>query len=130
MKNEVLEAYGNKKLEEYSHWVYILECNLRKYHEHYDDYEKHVTKRIGYKPKWVRMAWEANRCVYIGQTENLEKRLGEHFKNKRSSDFTTVWEPRHIVLLKPVTSRNSAEYKEEKLGQSYYDSDNTFAWWS
>jgi predicted GIY-YIG superfamily endonuclease len=76
------------------------------------------------------MAWEARYQIYIGQTENPEKRLGQHFQNKFSSDFTEIYEPTRVRFLKPCHSRNKAESEEERIGKSHYDSDTTFAYWA
>jgi predicted GIY-YIG superfamily endonuclease len=129
MNDDVIEAYGQQELGRYSHWVYVLSCRLRQFCETFNDYERYIDKRLSYEPEWKRMAWEADRCVYVGQTENLKKRIGEHFKNKNSSDFTEVWQPHEIRTLRPVKSRNSAEYEEKRIGKSYYDVKNTYAYW-
>lgn len=129
ISEEVLEAYGRRKLDDVLYWVYVLDCKERWFIKTFDKWEAKVEKRLGYKPDWLRQAWEANRCVYVGQTENLEKRLGQHFKNQNSSDFTTVYEPTHIQLLEPKNNRQSAEYSEKKRAEAYYDTD-TFAYWS
>jgi len=130
MNDKVLESYGEQELDSYSHWVYVLKCNERWFLDSFDKWEDKVIARIGYSPNWLRMAWEANTNLYIGQTENLEKRLGQHFKNKNSSDYTTVYEPNQIRWLEPAHSRNSAEYREEQIGQSHYDKEDTFAYWN
>ena len=130
MNDDVLEAYGQQELNSYSHWVYILNCDLRWRCDNYREYERRISNRLDYQPNWMRMAWEARRQVYVGQTENLEKRIGQHFQNKHSSDFTTVYEPYQIVYLKPVHSRNAAEYQEQKIGKSYYDNDDVYAYWN
>lgn len=130
MKDEVLEAYGRKMLEEYRYWVYVLECHDRFYCDTYAELADKAETRIGWEPKWLRMAWEADVCKYVGQTENLEKRLGQHFKDKNSSDFTTIFEPKDVVYLKPAWSRNHAERMEERIGKSYYDDDRVYAYWN
>jgi len=129
ISDEVLEAYGERKLEEYSHWVYVLECKGRFFYDSYDELEDRADRRIDRKPNWLRMAWEADRLVYVGQTENLHKRLGQHFKDKLSSDFTTLFEPYDVIYLQPEKSRNRAEYQEEKIGKSYYDKEDVYAYW-
>lgn len=129
MNDDILEAYGRQELNEYSHWVYVLECRLRWYCDDFSEYERRLNKRLDYDPDWKRMAWEARHQLYIGQTENLEKRLGQHFRNKFASDFTKVWEPTRIRFLKPCHSRQNAEYEEQRIGKSYYDSNTTYAYW-
>lgn len=129
MKDEMLEAYGRQKLDEIRYWVYVLRCDGRFHADTYDELERKTRKRLGRVPAWLRPAWEHPRQAYIGQTENLEKRLGEHFKNKRSSEFTEVFEPYAIEHLEPSTSRQGAERREKKIGESYYDNNRVFAYW-
>lgn len=130
MNDDVLSAYGSKKLEEYTHWVYVLECKERWFCKTYDELAQRCEKRIGREPGWLRMAWESNSVRYVGQTEDLEKRLGQHLQDKMSSDFTTVFEPYDVETLKPVRSRNRAEYLEEQIGKSYYGNDDIYAYWN
>jgi len=130
MNDEVLEAYGQRQLDEYSHWVHQLQCYDRFHCNDYQELKERAKSRIGREPEWLRMAWEANRVIYIGQTENLQKRLGQHYKNKMSSDFTNLFEPCDIRYIEPCHSRNRAEYREQKLGKSYYDNENVYAYWN
>ena len=129
MNDEVLEAYGKKELDDVSYWVYVLDCRPRFFCEEYAELERRAENRLGYNPDWLRMAWEANRTKYVGQTENLEKRLGQHFQNKNSSDFTTLFEPVGVDFLKTARSRNQAEYSEAQIAKSYYDNDDVFSYY-
>jgi len=130
ISDEVLEAYGRRKLEEYSHWVYVLKCGDKFYCNHFSELEQKAESRIGRKPEWLRMAWEANRLIYVGQTENLHKRLGQHFKDKLSSDFTTLFEPYDVIQIEPMANRHLAERREEEIGKSYYGKDDIYAYWN
>ncbi|WP_121744906.1 GIY-YIG nuclease family protein [Natronorubrum halophilum] len=126
LSKEMLEAYGRKELDKYTHWVYALNC--RNTYRTFDELERKAENRLGDKPWWLRQAFEANRLYYIGQTENLEKRIGQHFKNQNSSDFTTLFGPAGIERLEPVHSRNSAEYTEKQLHEAWKDVDDWFVY--
>jgi predicted GIY-YIG superfamily endonuclease len=130
MKDEVLEAYGRQQLDDVQYWVYVLECHERFYVDGYDDLARRAESRLGYEPNWLRHAWEADSTVYVGQTENLEKRLGQHFKNYHSSEFTELYEPTEINYLHTCWSRNQAERREEKIAKSYYDNESVYAYWN
>lgn len=122
LSDEILEAYGRKKLDEYTHWVYVLMC-----HSHYrtfDELERKAEARLQRKPKWLRQAFESRRLYYVGQTENLEKRLGEHFRGYRTSDFTELFEPSNIEWIEPQHSRNQAEYRERQLSKHWRSNDD------
>lgn len=127
--DEVLELYGERKIRDANYWVYILECRDRFYYDDYEDLKKRAIKRLDREPDWLRMAWEARNRLYVGQTENLYKRLGEHFEGKRRTDFTTLFEASNIKHLQPAYSRNNAEYLEQNIGKSYYDDSDTYAYW-
>lgn len=129
MNSEVLETYGQKQLDEIKYWVYVLDCYDRFRCDDYQELKRRAEKRIGYEPDWLRMAWEHRRQYYVGQTENLQKRLGQHFKNKSSSKFTEIFEPQSIVLLYPCGSRSHAENEEKSIARGYYDSNNIFAYY-
>jgi len=127
--DEMLECYGQNKLDDIRYWVYILDCNS--YYDTFEELEKYADKRIQRKPDWLREAFESNRLYYVGQTENLEKRLGQHFKGQKSSEFTTLFEPRSIKRLIPANSRNQAERKEEMIANGWNDPENkVFAYYS
>jgi predicted GIY-YIG superfamily endonuclease len=116
-------------LDEVPYWVYVLECRPRWFVEDFDAWQRKAEKRLGYTPEWLRMAWEHNGYLYIGQTEDLEKRLGQHSKNKNSSDFTTLYEPSGVRRLRAAHTRNQAERLERRIAESYYDSENTYAYY-
>jgi len=126
ISEELLESYGRKELEKYSHWVYILNCHH--YYRDFDELERRAKNRLGKKPWWLRQAFEANNLYYIGQTENLEKRIGEHFKKQNSSEFTTLFDPQDIERLEPQYSRNSAEYTEKRLFEAWKEIDDAFVY--
>lgn len=126
MNDDVLEAYGRQKLDEYTHWVYILQC--RNPFRRYSKCSRKAEKRIGREPDWLRSAFEAGRLYYVGQTENLEKRLGQHFQKENSSDFTTLFPPSYVERLVPKYSRNSAEYTESELADAWGDQHNTYVY--
>jgi len=126
MSQEVLETYGQKKLDEYSHWTYIIQCG--DYYKDFEELERKSEKRLGRKPYWLRPAFESTRLYYIGQTENLEKRLGEHFKKTNGAEFTTLFEPTTLLELFPKRSRNQAEYEEHKRTELYKQSEDVFAY--
>jgi len=130
MNDETLECYGRSEIDDVDYWVYVLSTRTRWYVEDYDALKRKAEKRIGREPHWLRMAWEADKQFYVGQTENIEKRLGQHFKNKHSSDFTDIFEPVEIVVLRPAHTRNHAERLEESTAKSYYDSDTVYAYWN
>jgi len=120
--DEILECYGQNKLDDVRYWVYILDC--RNSYRTFDELERKAEKRLNRKPEWLREVFEAKRIYYVGQTENLQKRLGQHFKKQNSSDFTKLFEPSQIERLIPQHSRNAAEYKEEKIAQAWHDTEN------
>lgn len=126
ISDELLEAYGEKKLNEPSHWVYVLQCR-QPYYE-YDECRRKAETRIGREPDWLRAAFEADRIYYIGQTENLEKRLGEHWKREKAAELTKVFEPASIVELVPEFSRNQAEYEEQRRQKMWDATDGIFAY--
>lgn len=126
MSDEVLEAHGNKRLEEFTHWAYVLRCSNS--YRTFDELQRKAGKRLDYEPEWLREAFEAKRLYYIGQTENIEKRLGQHFNDYFSSDFTTLFKPHCIVSLHPEHSRNSAQYKEHSIYESYKEGNDCFAY--
>ena len=122
IRDDVLEHYGQNRLDDIRYWVYILNCSNRYYT--FDELESKAEKRLGRKPDWLREVFEANRIYYVGQTENLQKRLGQHFKQQNSSEFTKLFEPSSIERLIPQNSRNAAEYKEKKIAQAWHNTDN------
>lgn len=130
MKDDVLETYGRKEIDDVRYWVYVLDCRERYFRDGYDGMARRAEKRFGDEPDWLRQAWEANKQVYVGQTENLYKRLGQHFENQNSSQFTQLFEPTGIRKLIPVRSRAQAERREEKVALSYYSSDEIFSYWN
>jgi len=130
ISDEMLECYGERHLEEYTHWTYALDCRMRyPTIREFADWERKAELRLGYAPDWLRMAWEHSRHIYVGQTENLELRLGQHFKNKHSSDFTEMYEPHRVRTLRPYGSRAQAERAEERIAKSYYDDDQIFSYY-
>ena len=130
LSDSMLEAYGQKKIDEVRYWVYVLDCREREWWDSFDDIERYAEKRLGEAPEWLRTAWESNEYLYVGQTENLEKRLGEHFHGKKTTRFTQLYEPISIKYLEPANSRRNAEWREEEIATSYYDSDDTFAYYA
>lgn len=130
MNDEVLMTYGKKEFEDVRYWVYVLDCRDRFYYDDYDDLARRAQNRLDKEPGWLRQAWEANRPVYVGQTENLFKRLGQHFQNQNGSQFTQLFEPSGINKLIPCQSRGHAERTEEQVAKSYYGSERIFAYWN
>lgn len=126
ISEELLEAYGQKKLDNFTHWVYVLSCSNRC--RTFNELERRAESRLSRKPPWLREAFESSRLIYIGQTENLQKRLGQHFKEVKSSEFTTLFPPSEILRLDPQHSRNSAEYHEHRLTESYNKDRDIFAY--
>jgi len=125
--DEMLEHYGQNKLDDIRYWVYIIYCSCQ--HRTFDELESYAEKRLQRKPDWLREAFESDRLYYVGQTENLQKRLGQHFKGQNSSEFTTLFDPRTIERLIPVHSRNQAERKEQRVAKGWNDPENgTFAY--
>lgn len=120
ISDDMLEAYGRQELDEYTHWVYVLRCssNFRTFTE----LERKAEKRLNRKPDWLREAFEAKQLFYVGQTENLEKRLGQHYKQQNSSEFTTLFPPRGIERLIPTFGRSSAEFEEHSQAEAISDS--------
>jgi predicted GIY-YIG superfamily endonuclease len=127
--DEVSELYGKRRIRRCSYWVYVLECSERFRYEDFSDFKRRAKKRLQREPDWLRMAWEHQNHVYIGQTENLFKRLGEHFEQNRTTDFTELYKPREIKHLEPARTRVFAERREKDIGKGYYDNDRTFAYW-
>ena len=117
----MLEHYGQNKLDDIRYWVYILDCRNSYYT--FDELERKAEKRLNRKPDWLREVFEANRIYYVGQTENLQKRLGQHFKKQNSSDFTKLFKPTGIERLIPQHSRSAAEYQEKKIAQAWHNTE-------
>jgi putative endonuclease len=68
----------------------------------------------------------ALRTFYVGQTQNVEKRLSEH--NGEMARYTKVGQPWKIVWFQEVLSRNEAlvlERKVKKRGAKRFLQDNT-----
>jgi len=125
--DEISRQYGQRKIDDEPYWVYVLECSATKYE--FDALERRAKKRLGEVPDWLRMAWESRRQLYVGQTEDLYKRLGEHFHQGRKTNFTEMFEPRGIYHIEPANTRGRAERREKEIGKSYYDNEDIFAYW-
>lgn len=125
----VSRLYGKRRVDNTDYWVYVLDCRPRFYYDDYDDLKRRAKKRVGHEPDWLRMAWEARKRRYVGQTEDLFKRLGEHFEQNRTTDFTELFEPNEIAFLKPCYNRRMAEREEERIGKTHYDREDTYAYW-
>lgn len=131
MKKELLQSYGEKRIKEADYWVYILICKEKMLKvKNYGDLKRMALNRIGKEPNWLRMAFEAEKLYYVGQTENIELRLGQHFKQQNGSEFTTLFNPCEIKELHPCQNRYQAERLEEKLAKRYYSTDKVFAYWN
>jgi len=128
--HEISELYGKRHIEREDYWVYVLDCRDRFYYDDYNDLQRRAEKRLGKTPSWLRMAWEARRLKYVGQTENLFKRLGEHFEQNRTTTFTELFEPNQISYLRPARTRNHAERLEEQTAKTFYDKDDVYAYWN
>jgi len=127
ISEQLLETYGEKHLdEEYTHWVYVMKC--RDTHRTFDELQRKARSRLSREPPWLRDAFEHNKLYYVGQTENLEKRIGQHLKKEKSSDFTTLFEPYQVACLVPEHSRNSAEYREKRLAEQWGSGPNRYAY--
>jgi predicted GIY-YIG superfamily endonuclease len=126
MNDEMLRAYGRKRLDEVRYWLYRLNCRSREYD--YDSLQRRAKKRFGEEPWYLRQAFEADTVYYVGQTEDIEKRLGQHFKQKNSAKFTQLFEPSGIDFLKPCSSRNQAEFKESRMVDRFKDVEGVFAY--
>jgi len=127
--DDISRLYGKRRIDNVEYWVYILDCRPRFYYDDFDDLRRRAENRVGHEPDWLRMAWEATKRRYIGQTEDLFKRLGEHFEQNRTTDFTALFEPNGIAFLKPCYSRRMAEREEERIGKNHYDKRDTYAYW-
>lgn len=125
--DEISRNYGQRYIDDERYWVYVLEC--RSTERDFSALERRAEKRLGEVPDWLRMAYEARTQLYVGQTEDLFKRLGEHFHQGRKTNFTELFKPSGIRFIRPAHSRSHAERKEESIGKSYYDDDGIFAYW-
>lgn len=123
---EVLEAYGSQQLDKYTHWVYVLRCRCQ--YRTFDKLERKAESRLDYTPSWLRMAFESSRLYYIGQTENLELRMGQHFEGYHNSDFTELFPPSDIERIEPQFSRNQAEWREQRLYESWRENVDGFVY--
>lgn len=128
--DDVARAYGRREIDEQPYWVYTLECRERWRYDSYEDIQRRAENRLGSEPDWLRMAWEAERRLYVGQTEDLFKRVGEHLHQRRRTDFTVLFDPVEITTLYPEYTRNSAERMEERVAKQYYGKDGTFVYWN
>jgi len=126
---ELIKAAGRKEFEKISHWAYVLNCTSRFRYDSFDDLERRSEKRLGRKPDWLRKCYESRRYYYVGQTEDIFKRLGEHYGKNKSAEFLQLYKPRGIEALYPEYSRNSAEHMERRLGKSYDEDPDAFAYW-
>ena len=126
ISDDLLETYGEKHLDKYTHWVYILRCSQD--YRTFSDLQRKAESRLSRKPDWLREAFESNKLYYIGQTENLEKRLGQHLKKQNSSEFTSLFPPFRVVQLRPEHSRNAAERTERRLHKSWMEVDGQFVY--
>jgi predicted GIY-YIG superfamily endonuclease len=127
MDDDVLRQYGRNELDEYSHWVYVLSCHSKA--RDFEGLERRSRKRLDREPGWLRQAWEASKVYYVGQTEDIEKRLGQHYQQHHAADFTELFQPTHVIQLNPLYSRSQAEYQESKIADAY-DGDGRFAYYA
>jgi len=127
---QILESYGERNIQDQGYWVYVLDCRNRWYYDDFNDLKRRAQARLDREPDWLRMAWEAKRRKYVGQTENILKRLGEHFDDRKRTEFTTLFEPSRIDYLQPAGTRKAAERDEKRIGKSYYDNDDVYAYWN
>ena len=60
---------------------------------------------------------QLNRRIYIGQTEDIEERIGAHNKGKVKS--TKNHRPWKLIAIQNVDSRDKATWIEKKLKNSH-----------
>jgi len=124
---EVLRTYGRRKFDD-DYWAYVLACESRVQVDDYPELKERAQRRLGDARWWLREAWEANRVFYVGQTEDIFRRVGEHF-NKMCTDFTTLYKPYEVVKIRRARSRGAAETLEERIAKSYNEEGRTFAYY-
>jgi len=95
----------------YSWCVYVLECEWANASNMYDD-------------AWVHAAADADKRVYVGSTNNLERRMNEHLErlpanhDYHTSDgayFTQKFEPNKLIEVEYCKTEREARKREEEL---------------
>jgi len=90
--------------------VYVLDCDWKNAHQ--------------YEDAWVHAASEAEKRVYVGSTNNLDRRMNEHMErtSANTSDlcsdgsvFTQKFEPRELLEVHYFHNKQTARRREEEI---------------
>jgi len=94
----------------YSWCVYVLECDWANASNAYDD-------------AWIHAAADAHKRVYVGSTNDLERRVNQHlerlpanadFHTSRGAVFTQKFEPTELLEVEYCKDEREARKREEK----------------
>lgn len=66
------------------------------------------------------MSNEYRTVLYIGVTNDLERRVWEH-KNNKGSDFTSKYRAHYLVYYEPISDMNTAIKREKQLKNWHKD---------
>lgn len=117
---ELVRAEGRKVFEDH-YYVYILRCGCPFTSK--EQFKRRASLIFDGLPNWWRMCFESNRIFYIGSTEDLFVRLGQHWRGS-GSKFTKLCEPRSIDHVEFAHGRQQAEHREEQLFNNLVDYDD------
>lgn len=79
-------------------------------------YDRHGSTICQYMPYFVYILRTSGNTLYIGQTNNLEKRLKEHkSKSAKSAKYVRYFDSVDLVYKEGYTSRSEAMKREAEL---------------
>jgi predicted GIY-YIG superfamily endonuclease len=110
----ISEVFDDLDFESVPYFVYVLECSVPP-----EERAKEMSEKISddeTTPEWLDRIHEVREVFYVGQTNNIYRRLWEHIGDlDRGAQFTAICKPIKLRRLETCKTREEAEAREKEL---------------